>query len=110
MWCSYPRCFRERSARCVTCGQAYCDEHCSHWVYGSADRVHECDLCRQHLTPEQFRREHPPGLLASSSGISLLLLSIAVGIAFDIAAKGSGLIALWTFALAFVAFATCMQH
>ncbi len=110
MWCTYPRCYQEAEARCVTCGQAFCTNHCAHWVYRSGDSIRECDLCQQHVTAEQVRAAHPRGLVASAVGIGLLLLAVAGGVAADVKARGDGLLALSVFAIAFLLFATCIQH
>ena len=110
MWCAYPRCFREASARCVTCGRQYCERHCSRWVYGSADMLHECDLCERHLTPEQVRADNPPDVITAVGAVGFFLVAVALGLAADVAAKGPGLIVLSVFALAFLVMARCVSH
>ncbi|HEY7066502.1 MAG TPA: hypothetical protein VII06_33830 [Chloroflexota bacterium] len=110
MWCAYPHCFREASARCVTCGRQYCPNHCAPWVYGGADRVHECELCQQHLTPAQLRAQLGVDLVTSVSAVSMFLVAVAVGIAADVAAKGPGLIVLTVFSVAFLLMTRCVSH
>jgi hypothetical protein len=110
MWCAYPRCFQERTTHCLSCGRLYCSSHCAHPVREANLVLYECDLCRQHLTPGEARAAHPPGLAESVGAVGLFLLVVAVGVMLDIKAKGSGLVVLWVFALAFLVFATCMNH
>src|SRR5215208_996796 len=110
MWCAYPSCFQEAAAHCVSCGRQYCNVHCADWVYRTGDLLRECDLCQHHLTLEQVRAEHPPGIFRSVSAISLFLCAVALGVLIDTTAKGSGVIAVGVLVLAFIAFATCVLH
>lgn len=110
MWCAYPRCFQEPCLRCVTCGRLYCADHCAHLLFEAGMVLHECNLCHEHLSLEEVRLAHPPGLLASIVGITLLLTAVALGIAVDVSTRGSGFIALWTFALAFLVASACLHH
>ena len=110
MRCAYPRCFHEASARCATCRHVYCTEHCSDWVLRPGDRLQECDLCRQHLTLEAARSEKRHGTIADIGAIIVFLLIVGVGTAIDVSTRGSGLVVLWIFAVAFFALVTCLYR
>jgi hypothetical protein len=110
MWCAYPRCFRGAEERCDTCGRRYCLDHCSHLVLVAGMRLHECDLCHAHVSLDEARAAHRPGLVASTFAVILFLVAVAVGTAVDVLARGTGFIAFWSFTLAFIALTTCLQH
>ena len=111
MRCAYPRCFHLASVRCTSCGRRYCVDHCSDLVvYRPDDSLHECDLCKQHLTPEQVHSETQPGLLVHVGAMILFLLVVGAGTAIDITTRGSGFFVLGVFAVAFVAFVTCLHR
>ncbi|HLH26248.1 MAG TPA: hypothetical protein VK066_27330 [Chloroflexota bacterium] len=94
----------------MTCGRQYCETHCSTWVYAAADALHECELCQRHLTPGQLRAEMPPDVIATVGAVVLFLAAVAAGTAMDVAAKGTGLVVLTVFVLAFLFMARCVSH
>ena len=110
MWCAYPSCFRGASAHCVSCGQQYCSVHCADWVYRAGDLLPECDLCQRHLSIEQVREAHPPGIFRCVGAITLFLGAIALSVLIETNAKGSGVVTVGVFLIAFIAFGTCVQH
>jgi hypothetical protein len=111
MRCAYPRCFHLATVRCTSCGHRYCVGHCSDLVvHRPEDTFNECDLCKQHLTPEQVQTATQPGPLVEVGAIILFLLVVAGGTAVDISTRGSGFFVLGVFAVAFVTFVTCMHR
>src|SRR4029077_3956079 len=109
MFCAYPRCFHLASVRCPTCGRKYCEDHCADWVaQRPGEFLQECDLCKQNLTPVRERANPPPGPVTVIGALGLFLLTIGIGTAIDVSARGNGFIILWIFALAFFAFASCV--
>jgi hypothetical protein len=97
--------------RCTSCGHRYCVDHCSDLVvHRPEDTFNECDLCKQHLTPEEVQTATEPGLIVEAGAIVLFLLVVAGGTAVDISTRGSGFFVLGVFAVAFVAFVTCLHR
>src|SRR5262245_38745159 len=107
MFCAYPRCFHLAAVRCPTCGQRYCEDHCSDWVARQpGEYLQECELCKRGPRGAQARRRErdgdrpPPGPVTVVGGMGVFLLMVAVGTAIDISARANGFIILWIFALA----------
>lgn len=84
--------------------------HCGDRVFASGDRVPECDLCDPVVAAELAKGRSPLATVAEYGAVVVFLLVVALGIAIDVTARGSGLIALWVFVGAFVAFVTHLQR
>jgi hypothetical protein len=103
MRCTYPHCYREAELRCANCRQRYCTRHCGDRVSDAGERTAECDLCDPVVAAEIAPAPSPLAGLADVGAVILFLAIVALGVAIDITAKGSGLIALWVFTGAFIA-------
>ncbi len=103
MRCAFPQCFREAATRCAKCRRVYCTRHCGDRVFDTGARTPECDLCDPVVAAEVTPRRSPRDTLADVGAVVLFVLVVAVGVAIDMTVKGSGFVALWVFAGAFVA-------
>jgi hypothetical protein len=110
MRCAFPRCYREAETRCPKCKRVYCPRHCGDRVFASGERVPECDLCDPIVAAELSKGRSPLATVLDYAAVAVFLILVALGIAIDITARGSGLIALWVFVGAFIAFVVHLQR
>jgi hypothetical protein len=83
----------------------YCTRHCGDRVFASGARVAECDLCDPVVAAELARGRSPVAAVADYAAVVVFLVVVALGVAIDVTtARGAGLVALWVFVGAFVAF------